>query len=42
MAELKAVIYAQYSSGSQREEAIEERIRDCSVYADHHESGGIL
>ena len=34
MAELRAVIYARYSSSSQREKSIEGQIRDCTAYAE--------
>lgn len=33
---MKAVIYARYSSDSQREESIEGQIRECTEYAEHH------
>lgn len=33
MAELKAVIYARYSSSSQREESIEAQLNVCNAYA---------
>ncbi len=33
---MKAVIYARYSSDSQREESIEGQIRECSDYAEHN------
>ena len=36
MAELRAVIYARYSSSSQREESIEGQIRDCTAYAERN------
>ena len=36
MADLKAVIYARYSSSSQREESIEGQIRDCTAYAERN------
>ena len=36
MAELRAVIYARYSSSSQREESIEGQIRDCTEYAERN------
>ena len=36
MSELKAVIYARYSSNSQREESIEGQIRDCTAYAERN------
>lgn len=31
---MKAVIYARYSSDSQREESIEGRIRECTAFAE--------
>ena len=31
---MKAVIYARYSSDSQREESIEGQIRECTAFAD--------
>ena len=34
--QLKAVIYARYSSDNQREESIEGQIRDCMQYAEYH------
>lgn len=34
---MKAVIYARYSSDSQREESIEGQIRECSEYAAHND-----
>ena len=36
MSELKAVIYARYSSSSQREESIEGQIRECMAYAERN------
>ena len=36
MADLKAVIYARYSSSSQREESIEGQIRECTAYAERN------
>ena len=36
MENLKAVIYARYSSNSQREESIEGQIRDCTAYAERN------
>ena len=33
---MKAVIYARYSSDSQREESIEGQIRECSEYAERN------
>ena len=33
---MKAVIYARYSSDSQREESIEGQIRECTEYAEHN------
>ena len=36
MSELRAVIYARYSSSSQREESIEGQIRDCTAYAERN------
>ena len=36
MSELRAVIYARYSSSSQREESIEGQIRDCTTYAERN------
>ena len=33
---MKAVIYARYSSDSQREESIEGQIRECTEYAQHN------
>ena len=33
---MKAVIYARYSSDSQREESIEGQIRECTAYAEHN------
>ncbi|MGM9603213.1 MAG: recombinase family protein [Faecousia sp.] len=33
---MKAVIYARYSSSSQREESIEVQIRECTKYAEQH------
>ena len=33
---MKAVIYARYSSDTQREESIEGQIRECTEYAQHH------
>ena len=33
---MKAVIYARYSSNSQREESIEGQIRDCTAYAERN------
>ena len=33
---MKAVIYARYSSDSQREESIEGQIRECSDYAERN------
>ena len=36
MAELKAVIYARYSSSSQREESIEGQVRDCTTFAERN------
>ena len=36
MAELRAVIYARYSSSSQREESIEGQILDCTAYAERN------
>lgn len=35
--QLKAVIYARYSSDNQREESIEGQIRECSEYAEFHD-----
>ena len=34
---MKAVIYARYSSDSQREESIEGQLRECKVYADKND-----
>ena len=34
---MKAVIYARYSSDSQREESIEGQIRECTDYADRND-----
>lgn len=36
MEEIKAVIYARYSSSGQREESIEGQIRECTAYAQKH------
>ncbi len=36
MAELKAVIYARYSSSSQREESIEGQVKECTAYAERN------
>ena len=36
---MKAVIYARYSSDSQREESIEGQIRECTEYANRYCSG---
>ena len=36
MSDIKAVIYARYSSSSQREESIEGQIRDCTEYAERN------
>ena len=36
MDEIKAVIYARYSSSGQREESIEGQIRECTAYAQKH------
>ena len=36
MSELRAVIYARYSSSSQREESIEGQIRDCTAFAERN------
>ena len=33
---MKAVIYARYSSDSQREESVEGQIRECKEYAKHN------
>ena len=33
---MKAVIYARYSSDSQREESIDGQIRECTEYAERH------
>lgn len=33
---VRAVIYARYSSSSQREESIEDQLRECQAYADAH------
>ena len=33
---MKAVIYARYSSDSQREESIEGQLRECKEYAEKH------
>ena len=33
---MKAVIYARYSSDSQREESIEGQIRECTAFAEKH------
>lgn len=33
---MNAVIYARYSSDSQREESIEGQIRECTAYAERH------
>lgn len=34
---MNAVIYARYSSDSQREESIEGQIRECKEYAEHND-----
>ena len=34
---MKAVVYARYSSDSQREESIEGQLRECKVYADKND-----
>ena len=36
MAELRAVIYARYSSSSQREESIEGQVKECTAYAERN------
>ena len=36
MAELRAVIYARFSSSGQREESIEGQVRDCIAYAERN------
>ena len=36
MSELKAVIYARYSSSSQREESIEGQVKECMAYAERN------
>ena len=36
MAELKAVIYARYSSSSQREESIEGQVKECAAFAERN------
>ena len=36
MSELRAVIYARYSSSSQREESIEGQVKDCTAYAERN------
>lgn len=36
MADLKAVIYARYSSSSQREESIEAQLNVCNAYAERN------
>lgn len=36
MSELKAVIYARYSSSSQREESIEGQIKECTAFAERN------
>ena len=36
MANLKAVIYARYSSSSQREESTEGQIRECTAFAERN------
>ena len=36
MENLKAVIYARYSSNSQREESIEGQVRDCTAFAERN------
>ncbi len=36
MENLKAVIYARYSSSSQREESIEGQIRECTAFAERN------
>lgn len=33
---MNAVIYARYSSDSQREESIEGQLRECTDYAEHN------
>lgn len=34
---MKAVIYARYSSDSQREESIEDQLRECQEYAERND-----
>lgn len=34
---MKAVIYARYSSDSQREESIEGQLRECKAYTDKND-----
>lgn len=36
MADLKAIIYARYSSSSQREESIEGQVKECTTFAERH------
>ena len=38
---MKAVIYARYSSDSQREESIEGQLRECTAFAEKNDSAAL-